>query len=69
VEGRLKLDTWEDQNGGGKRSKLKVVADTVQFLGGQGDQQGGNDYSRGNPGTSAPAVPPVTPTVDDEPPF
>lgn len=33
VEGRLKLDTWEDKNGGGNRSKLSVVAETVQFLG------------------------------------
>ena len=32
VEGRLKLDQWEDRDGT-KRSKLKVVADTVQFLG------------------------------------
>lgn len=68
VEGRLKFETWEDQNGGGKRSKLKVVADTVQFLGSQSEQQGGNDYSRGNAAPSAPAVPPAGP-VDDEPPF
>lgn len=33
VEGRLKLDTWEDKNGGGQRSKIKVVAVNVQFLG------------------------------------
>jgi single-strand DNA-binding protein len=32
VEGRLKLDAWEDKDGA-KRSKLKVVADSVQFLG------------------------------------
>jgi single-strand DNA-binding protein len=32
IEGHLKLDQWEDKNGGGKRSKLKVVVDTVQFL-------------------------------------
>lgn len=31
VEGRLKLDTWEDKEGG-KRSKLTVVAESVQFL-------------------------------------
>ena len=30
IEGRLKLDTWEDKEGG-KRSKLKVVADSVHF--------------------------------------
>src|SRR5476649_1856635 len=31
VEGRLKLDSWDDKDGQ-KRSKLKVVADTIQFL-------------------------------------
>lgn len=30
IEGRLKLDTWEKD--GAKHSKLKVVADNVQFL-------------------------------------
>jgi single-strand DNA-binding protein len=32
IEGKLKLDTWEDRNGGGKRSKLSVTALTVQSL-------------------------------------
>ena len=32
VEGRLQLDTWENQQGE-KRSKLRVVAQRVQFLG------------------------------------
>ncbi len=32
VEGRLQLDQWEDRNGGGKRSRLRVVAEQVQFL-------------------------------------
>lgn len=32
VSGRLKLDQWEDKDGS-KRSKIKVVADSVQFLG------------------------------------
>ena len=31
VEGRLKLDSWEDQNGG-SRSKHTIVADRVVFL-------------------------------------
>lgn len=31
IEGRLKLDMWEKE--GQKHSKLKVVADSVQFLG------------------------------------
>lgn len=32
IEGRLKLDTWEDQNGQ-SRSKHSVVADRVVFMG------------------------------------
>lgn len=35
VEGRLRLSQWEDKQSGGKRSKLGVVAETVQFLGGR----------------------------------
>jgi single-strand DNA-binding protein len=31
IEGRLKLDTWDDQNGQ-KRSKHSIVADRVVFL-------------------------------------
>lgn len=37
VEGRLKLDSWEDKTSGQKRSKLKVVVDNFQFLGGKND--------------------------------
>jgi len=33
VEGRLQMDSWEDQDGK-KRSKLKMVAQNIQFLGG-----------------------------------
>ena len=32
VEGRLQLDTWEDRNGGGQRSRLRVVAENIQFM-------------------------------------
>ena len=39
IEGRLRLDTWEDKQGGGKRSKLYVVADNWEFVG--GDERGG----------------------------
>jgi single-strand DNA-binding protein len=37
ISGRLKYDTWDDAKGGGKRSKLSVVADNVQLLGGRGE--------------------------------
>ena len=45
VEGRLVLDQWEDKNGGGKRSKHKVVVETIEFLGGrntEGEIAGGS---------------------------
>ena len=32
VEGRLQLDQWEDRNGGGMRSRLRVIAEQVQFM-------------------------------------
>ena len=34
-EGRLKLDQWDDKKTGEKRSKLKVVVETFQFIGGK----------------------------------
>jgi single-strand DNA-binding protein len=33
IEGRLRLDQWDDKQTGQKRSKLGVVAEIVQFLG------------------------------------
>ena len=39
IEGRLKLDTWETE--GQKRSKLRVVCDRMQMLGGRGEGGGG----------------------------
>jgi single-strand DNA-binding protein len=35
IEGRLKYDSWDDKNGGGKRSKLSVVVENFQFVGGR----------------------------------
>lgn len=34
IEGRLKFDSWDDKSGG-KRSKLSVVVENFQFLGGR----------------------------------
>ena len=50
VEGRLQYRTWEAQDGS-KRSKVDVVADNVQFLGGRGDSEDGG--SSGGGGSSA----------------
>ena len=35
IEGRLQLDSWEDKQSGQKRSKLKVIGETMQLLGGR----------------------------------
>ena len=83
VEGRLRLDSWEDKETHQKRNKLKVVADTVQFLdsGGRGDRApgdaGGHEGAAdaGADGDRMPAprpsrsVPAPAAGGDDEPPF
>lgn len=33
IEGRLTVDSWEDKQTGQKRTKLKVVGESIQFLG------------------------------------
>jgi single-strand DNA-binding protein len=33
IEGRLQLDTWDDKQTGQKRSKLRVVGESLQLLG------------------------------------
>lgn len=60
VEGRLRLDTWEDKQTQQKRSKLGVVAETVQFLGAPRSSEGGqggapSEYRAPRPSASAPA--------------
>ncbi len=49
IEGRLKFDSWEDKQGGGKRSKLTVVIENFQFVGGRdgGGGEGGGGGGRG----------------------
>ncbi|MBI5760053.1 MAG: single-stranded DNA-binding protein [Planctomycetales bacterium] len=39
IEGRLQLDQWDDKQSGQKRSKLKVVGESMQMLGSK--QEGG----------------------------
>ena len=56
VEGRLKLDSWEDKESGQKRNKLKVVAERVQFLGAPGGG-GRGEFKDESPGDQAPARP------------
>jgi single-strand DNA-binding protein len=58
VEGHLKMDTWDDKNSGEKRSKVKVEAETVQFLDSKRDDAGaGPDDFAGPAPRRAPAEP------------
>ncbi len=52
IEGRLKLDQWDDKATGQKRSKMGVIVEGFQFLG-TGNREGGG----GAP--SAPSAPPA----------
>ncbi len=72
IEGRLKYDSWEKD--GQKRSKLRVVAEKMQMVGGRGG--GGGSYSGGGsqqnatseaaaPAAEAPA--PTSPPADEIP--
>ena len=83
IEGRLKMETWDDKKDGSKRSKTVIVAETVQFLGapgtrGSGDaaadpthDEGGSSASRPAAESRRPAPRPAPAAAgdDDEPPF
>jgi len=77
IEGRLKLDQWDDKQTGQKKSRLGVVADTVQFLGsapaaGEGGAAPAPRVSRPAPAAAAPAAEPVEgdgPPESDDVPF
>lgn len=75
VEGRLKLDQWDDKNTGKKMSKLGVVLESFQFLGNNGERQETGDYDReqlptrgGPPTAGAPRRPaaPAAPAPDHD---
>jgi len=66
IEGRLRLDQWDDKQTGQKRSKLGVVGEVVQFLGSPtGAGEGGSSFSR----PAAPAAPAAVaaPAAEPEP--
>ena len=84
IEGRLKLDSWDDKTTGKKMSKLRVVVDSFEFLGsreGGGGGEGGGGAPSGEPRSSAPQQrrapsspprPPADPDLDvqaDDVPF
>ena len=70
IEGRLKLDTWEKD--GQKRSKLRVVADRMQMVGGRpgasrGDQQYQAESDQAQPQYSTSSSTPAAPPADEIP--
>ncbi len=50
VSGRLDQRSWEDKNGGGKRSRVEIVVEDFNFI---GNRDGGS--SSGNYGNAAPS--------------
>ena len=56
VEGRLQLDTWEDRNGGGQRSRLRVIAENIQFMNRRRDDAAGGGQPDGYPASGAPGA-------------
>lgn len=54
IEGRLQMDTWEDKQTGQKRSKLRVVAENLQFL----DRKPGGPTGGDEGGPSGGGAPP-----------
>src|SRR5947209_12891561 len=60
VEGRLKLDQWEDKNTHQKQSKLKVVLESFSFIdSGRGDVAASGEPAPSRPAATAPAGAPA----------
>ena len=68
IEGHLQLDQWDDKATGQKRSRLRVVGENMQFIGGQGQGGGGGNAQGGNPQQSKPAQQQQQPSGDSAPP-
>ena len=65
VEGRLKLDQWEDKNTHQKQSKLKVVLESFSFIDSKGTDSG--PPAADAPRRPAPAAKPPEPSNGEEP--
>jgi len=68
VEGRLKLDQWDDKQTGQKRSRLGVVLEGFQFLGGGSRGEGGAPEAPRSRPASAPGAKAEAPDSADAPP-
>ncbi len=58
VEGRLEVDQWQDRKTGAKRSRMKVVAENVQFLRIKRPEDGGDPDRAPTPPEMPPQEPP-----------
>ena len=67
VEGRLRLDQWDDKQTGQKRSKLGVVGEIVQFLGSARAGEGGAPATPRAPAAAAGSAPAEPPDADAPP--
>jgi single-strand DNA-binding protein len=71
VEGRLRLDTWDDKQTNQKRTKILVAAENVRFLGSGQPREGGvPDNARNRPPAtpaSTASEPAEEPSSDDVP--
>jgi single-strand DNA-binding protein len=69
IEGRLKLDQWDDKQTGQKRSKLGVILENFQFMDSKGGGAGGGEGGAPEaPRSRPPATPPKSDGPDVEPP-
>lgn len=68
VEGRLRYEQWDDKQTGQKRSRLGVVAETVQFLGSPAGAAEGGATVGARPRPAAAAAPAAEPIPGDAPP-
>jgi single-strand DNA-binding protein len=66
VEGRLRLEQWDDKQTQQKRSKLGVVLEGFTFLD-SGTREGG-DFAAGAAGGAAPSARPARPPASTPPP-
>lgn len=85
IEGRLKLDSWDDKQSGQKRSKMRVVCERMQLLSGRGPGGGpdgggsrpparqqnarNNDFSQAAPSDESFGPPPMESSGGDDIPF
>lgn len=67
VEGRLRLDQWDDKQSGQKRSKLGVILEGFQFIGSP-RQEGGSSEAPRRQAAPATAAAPEPPPASDAPP-